>query len=369
MVIFLIQWLRSGGAEKQVLIIATGLAKAGVPCRVMTLAQCQPQQRIESLVAQAEAAGVIMDRPTLFAYRSNWRLVQLFFFLLRSPRATVWTWGRRADFVGKLAAKLNRRLRLVCALVSAHKERMIREGRSLRFFNRRVDLFVSNSFYNCELLELVAPGSLPRCRVVHNPLSITELAEKPVELPASVDCLRVVMLGNLRVQIKGYDTVLRVAARLREVRVPVEFHIAGRADEAAVFLSERARLGLDQMVHYHGETSRPAEFLRSGHVFLLASRVEGMPNALIEAMNLGLPCIATRVGDVGRFAQDRIHLRVVEIDDAEGIADTIEELRRDWPQTLRLGAAARDLCQRDFTPERITQQTLEVLREVGEQRN
>lgn len=362
-VTFVIQWLRSGGAEKQVLLLAKHLALVGLRCRILTLASCKAHERTERLVSEARRAGVVIERPELI-FPKGAQFLYTWARLARVREGVIWTWGTRADLAGKLAVVFKPRIRLVCALRSANRERILRDARWMRFLNGRVNAYIANSHYNCELLELAVPGAASRCRVCYNALSDEELAESEVELPATLDRLRVVMLGNIRLRLKGYDTLLRLAKQLVEESAPVEFHIAGRGDEAEFFLAERARLGLQSVVLYHGETSRPVEFLRTGHAFLLASRVEGMPNALLEAMNLGLPCLSTRVGDVARFAQDGVHLRLVESEDVDGMARVLKDFRNNWAQARRLGMAGRDLCRRKFAPARIAQQTLDALCEI-----
>lgn len=364
MITFVIQALRSGGAEKQLLLTATMLAQNGIPCRILTLATSRSPKRVEQLIDNAAAAGVAIDRPSALAHLSGFRLLSIFGRLSLRSSGVVWTWGLRADTIGRIASVMNRRLRLVCGQRSADQGRLRQQTWAVRFLSSQVAAYVANSYHGCELLQAVLPGSRASFHVIYNTLEQCGMARPAFELPATLDRLRVLMLGNMGYRTKGYDVMLRAAARLRKVGGEVEFHIAGRQDDAKEFFRERTRLGLDDLVFYRGETNWPDDFLRSGHVFLLASRAEGMPNALLEAMDLGLPCIATRVGDVARFAKDKVHLRIVEIGDVDGIVAAVEAFRKDWPAARQMGAAARRLCQREFAPGRLLQRTKEVLAEL-----
>jgi glycosyltransferase involved in cell wall biosynthesis len=214
------------------------------------------------------------------------------------------------------------------------------------------------------MLAEIIPNVMDRCRVVYNCLTEEELAEPSVRLPSVVGKVRVVMVGNLRIHLKGYDLACEAAARWKALGLPIELHVVGRSDELARLDALRNQHGVSDRVHYHGETSDPAGFLRTGHVFLLSSRVEGMPNALIEAMNLGLPCVSTMVGDVERFAVSGRDMVLCETGNSKALAEAVVHLVADWPRAVAMGAAARTRCRELFTSERMTQENLRILDEV-----
>jgi Glycosyltransferase len=70
-------------------------------------------------------------------------------------------------------------------------------------------------------------------------------------------------------------------------------------------------LGLDRSVIFTGSTTDTAPYLRAADAFVLPSRTEGMPVALLEAMACGLPCIATRVGGSAELIDDEQNGRLI----------------------------------------------------------
>ena len=172
------------------------------------------------------------------------------------------------------------------------------------------------------------------------------------------------MLGNIRVHLKGYDHVLDLAERVKNANLPVQITIAGRDDSEGWFANEIKVRNLGSILLYNGDCADPNLFLSSGQAFLLMSRIEGMPNALIEAMSLGLPCISTRVGDVGTFCQDREHLRVVEIGDIEGVISIFQDFLADWPTARAMGERARSLCLNQFTVSAAADKIMLLLKDV-----
>ncbi|MCB9464184.1 MAG: glycosyltransferase [Candidatus Eisenbacteria bacterium] len=105
--------------------------------------------------------------------------------------------------------------------------------------------------------------------------------------------VRVGTLGRLR-HIKGSDILLDAFALVRKSRPELELHMGGPPDTAwgEELIEARKK---EPGVHFHGEV-KAAAFLPTLDLFVLPSRSEGMSNALIEAMAMRLPIVATDVG-------------------------------------------------------------------------
>ncbi len=106
---------------------------------------------------------------------------------------------------------------------------------------------------------------------------------------------------------------------------------------------------LDEHVHLLGRQTNVAGFLRHCDVFVLPSYTEGMPNALLEAMVVSRPVVATNVpgsrdvvthGGTGLLVPPR---------DVEALAGAMDDLRIDRRMAERLGKAAREHCLANFT--------------------
>jgi glycosyltransferase involved in cell wall biosynthesis len=102
-------------------------------------------------------------------------------------------------------------------------------------------------------------------------------------------------------------------------------------------------LGIHHRVDWHGVVADPYVFYRSACIFALPSRVEGTPNALLEAMSCGLPVIVSD-GAPGplELVQDGVTGLVVPVNDARALAAALHRLASDEALRRRLGAAARE---------------------------
>jgi glycosyltransferase involved in cell wall biosynthesis len=112
-------------------------------------------------------------------------------------------------------------------------------------------------------------------------------------------------VARLHLLDKGQDILLRVLARnkWKERKLHVSFFGQGVNRESLEFLA--AKLGI-QNVSFEGQTSEVISIWRNHHALILASRAEGMPLALVEAMMCGRPGIVTKVGGNAEIVEDRV---------------------------------------------------------------
>ncbi len=102
------------------------------------------------------------------------------------------------------------------------------------------------------------------------------------------------------------------------------------------------RLGVAGRVDWHGVVTDPHAFYHTANFFVLPSRVEGTPNALLEAMSCGLPVIVSD-GAPGplELVEDGVTGLVVPVNDAAALAVALRRLASDGELRSRLGEAAR----------------------------
>jgi glycosyltransferase involved in cell wall biosynthesis len=132
-----------------------------------------------------------------------------------------------------------------------------------------------------------------RLMVLPNPVDVEairqSIRQEPQPPVSERPCLLAV--GRL-VKEKGFDLLLQALAAVRKQLPGLRLVIAGSGPEEAALKTECHALGVDSAVRFAGFTANPwAEFSRAT-LFVLSSRHEGMPNALLEAAAAGLPIVA-----------------------------------------------------------------------------
>jgi glycosyltransferase involved in cell wall biosynthesis len=120
-------------------------------------------------------------------------------------------------------------------------------------------------------------------------------------------------------------------------------------------------LGLEGAVKLFGAQGNVAKFLSSADVFILPSRSEGLPIALLEAMSAGLPVVATKLEGVGEVVLDGVHGLFAPVDDPEALAEVILKLLRDPELRDRMGAAAKQRVNECYSLDRMGKQYLNLM--------
>ncbi len=107
-----------------------------------------------------------------------------------------------------------------------------------------------------------------------------------------------------------------------------------------------------------------SSLLSDADLFVLASRIEGHPKALLEAMAAGLPCIGTDVPGIGEVLRDGVNGLVVG-EDTTDLRRGIETLLDDRALASRLGHEARRRVESHYNLERTLAAEIEVLKEIA----
>ena len=173
------------------------------------------------------------------------------------------------------------------------------------------------------------------------------------ELGLSDQDVLVGALGNMRLA-KGYDTLLHVAAILKEEYRSLRFVIVGDPAPPALageLSSLHRELGLGETVRYAGFRRDVERVLNSFDIFALTSRSEGFSIATVEAMACGLPVIVTRCGGPEEIVHHNVDGLVVDGESPIAFASALRRLIDDRALRVSLGLAARQSASLRFSRE------------------
>jgi glycosyltransferase involved in cell wall biosynthesis len=156
----------------------------------------------------------------------------------------------------------------------------------------------------------------------------------------------IVAVGRLGPE-KGFDLLLQAFARVAPSFQDWDLEIWGEGPDRVSLETLRNRLGLDGRARMPGTTQDIHTRYLEADLFVLASRFEGFPNALCEAMSHGLPAVAASCsGGVRDIVRPGIDGILVPPEDTDALAEALADLMSDPARRASLGEAARQVVDR-----------------------
>ncbi len=140
---------------------------------------------------------------------------------------------------------------------------------------------------------------------------------------------------------KDYPNLLEALALLQGRGCSFRAVVVGDGKEHGALVRQVDRLGLSERVRFLGERPDVERLLPGMDVFVLSSREEGIPNALLEAMAAARPAVATAVGGTPEVVQDGETGWLVPPRDPQALAAALEAALSDPVEAARRGAAAQ----------------------------
>jgi glycosyltransferase involved in cell wall biosynthesis len=168
--------------------------------------------------------------------------------------------------------------------------------------------------------------------------------------------LRLVYLGRLDESQKAIMLLPRVSSQLAALGVEFQFDIIGDGPDRDRMGDAFAQADLNARVTFHGTLRREEAlpFLQRAHLFLLPSRYEGVPWALLETMACGCVPIVSRIaGTTDCVVDHRINGLLCTVGKASEFAQAIMELAADRKRMATMSAAAVRTIRDRFTLERV----------------
>ncbi len=158
---------------------------------------------------------------------------------------------------------------------------------------------------------------------------------------------------------KGQPSLIEANRRLRQQAALPPFVFLMCGDGATFDEVKASAAGMDNMI-FAGRTDRVADFLAAADIFVMPSDFEGMPNAMMEAMAAGLPCVSTTRSGALDVARPDLEALYYEPRDAVRLAQHLERWLRNPAEARAFGeAAARRITE--FSVDRFVERFEHIL--------
>ncbi|GAA0662703.1 glycosyltransferase [Sphingomonas insulae] len=265
----------------------------------------------------------------------------------------LWTSLTRATLLGQLIG-----LRRGWPVVSWQHAAFLKPANRvlLRMMQRASRLWIGDSAAVTRLT--AARLHVPARRLVQWSIFRTDPAARQAKPWQPGERLRIGTLGRLH-PVKGYDVLIEAIARVTAA-TPFDVVIAGDGAERGALEALAAARSVTN-VRFAGYATDPAEFLATCHLYVQPSRSEGLCVAAHEAMQAGLPVVASRVGELADSVVEGVTGRLVAPGDAAALAEALSACLAEPRALAEMGQAARARVLDRFGPDRFAATGLAIL--------
>jgi len=334
-----------GGGEKWMVQAAKTLAARG---HRVTIA-CGKGSRIED---RAVAAGLDTWHFSIPADIAFWMMPKLKKYLLNN-KTDVLVCCQNKDV--KIGARAARQVGTKAIFARQGVQNLTNKKKYIVPFTRYIDGLITNTRSIRQTYE--AFGWFPEnfIHVVYNGVEVWDVP--PINLHEAYDLppesKLIFSAGRLDYQ-KGFDLLVDVAVKAAAEHLPWQFIIAGEGKLKQYLTALAEKKQVADKIHLIGFSDKVLSLLRGSDVFVLPSRYEGMPNALLEAMAAGKASVATAVNGASELVEDGISGLLTEPENTDQLFEKIRLLMSSVNLRKEIGTNARKRVAEEFSMEAMT---------------
>lgn len=358
-VCYIIGQLGKGGAERQLYELVRGINKERFNPIVICLSEGGYWSK-EIKKIGIEVIEIMRKR--------NWEFIRLFklFKLLKSIKPDiVHAFLFSANSYGRIASILAGVPIIIASernLPEAGNDKIklwIYIDKLLALFTDRI---ICNSYRAAESLVKHHAFNSKKVCVVHNGISVADFINKNDLNSEEYSASKVVgTVGRLYPQknhILFLDMVKIISEKYKHKNL--KFVIAGEGPLKKQLKKYSQDLGIESKVVFTGLINNIQDILHATDIFVLSSDWEGLPNAVMEAMASGLPCVVTDVGGNSELVVDGETGYVIPPNDPEAMAQKISYLLENDRLAIKMGVEGKKRMQEDFNMEKMIKTTEEI---------
>ena len=351
--LFYINAIHEGGAQRVMLQLAGRFAAAGWRVLLVTSFVDRWEYPVPEGVERLSLEQAEMKQSTLKRNLSRIRALRR--LLIEYRPAALISFMAEPNFRAVLAAQ---GLPVKTILSVRNDPRREYAGRLLRFVGRHLLPMADGCVFQTEQARAWFPETLQKKSAV----IMNQVSEAFFSRPSAAERREIAAVGRLSAQ-KNHALLIRAFSRLPDAGDRLVIYGEGELRPELEALIER--LGLTGRVLLPGQCDDVPGALSGAKLFVLPSDYEGMPNALLEALALGLPCIATDCPCGGPAAVIRSGENglLVPVGDEEALVRAMAELLSDGDERRQLAQNAKRSAEA-FRPETVFRQWEDYVRSI-----
>ena len=349
----LIDTLEIGGAQKLLALFADEARTRDLKVTVISLTSKDNNDRI---IADLKSLGVHIIVLSIYKFYDPTAIPKLINVLRREKINILQTHLRHSNILGVLAGRLSG-VPVVATLHSTHAQptgrlyrfRFLLEQYILRFCANRV-IAVGQMIEEVNRARLVDKAM----DIVPNPVRsfspISEDMRQLIRREIAGDLARTLILtvGRLKPE-KGIQDLLIAFSGVHEKHSSALLLIVGDGEILNELKLQAVSLGINDDVLFTGSRDDVPALMQASDIYVSSSYREGLSLAMLEAMSVAMPIIATKVGDTEFLLNEERGLMVMP-HDSVGLADGVCYLIENPDKTNKMGDAARAFVEANYSP-------------------
>jgi glycosyltransferase involved in cell wall biosynthesis len=339
---YLIDDLGLGGAQKLLSIIVSALPEQYSPVILCISEKDQPYGetfRRANIPVFTFRRNSHLDLPRLMAIKRTLaaQRVDLIHSYLHASNVYAYLAGRMLA-------------RPVILSLQSNKPRIGRfQNYALSWAFRRADRVMVNSNAGREYLLNTVRVPLDKIALIKNCFPSEMLPTPPSDRTTNTKTIG--YTGRLDNTVKRIDLILRALPLLFSEEPDAKCVLVGAGPDEQMLRSLTQKLGIADRVEFKGAVPDVFEVMREYSCLVLPSAFEGLPMVIIEALSLGIPVIATGVGDVKDLVLDNITGRIIRDESPEGLARLMREVLNDPALAAKTRERGPALVRETFSAE------------------
>lgn len=338
-ILFASSVLTNGGAERVVSILASGMAESGIKTSVLVNRRCEKEYLVSDKVN-------VYSLPSKYAFSGN------VFHKMKKALARYRIMKEiNPDIVLGFLDGVIEPTFLCCCILRKKFIPAIRVNPSVGSKTRRlirdIIIWFSDACFvqNEEQKAYFSKRIQKKTFVVANPVASEFMEESKTYAPVPKI---IISAGRLSKQ-KNQKMLIYGMKKLNKIYPELLLKIYGAGPEKDNLEELIAHLNLEQNVQLCGRSENMRSVYKFADIFVLSSDFEGMPNALMEAMAMGLPCIST---DCPTGPRDLIHHKenglLIPVGNVDMLVKSLDELCKNAALRQRLGENAHMEIQNKY---------------------
>lgn len=322
----------SGGAERVISILANSYAKDGWEVDIIMLLNNICYYSLHENVKLIPMCNTTKARVLFFPV---WIRSLRNYFIQNDPDIIV-SFIARINLITIIASLgLNKRI------IISERSNPKKDGRSIiiKFMTMVLYPLADKIIFQTRAAQLNFSSRIQKkSQIIPNPIVVESIAKE------NIDSI-IVSVGRLRPE-KNHRMLIEAFHKIKKDFPNYKLFIYGEGPLRIILNSQIKKLELEDSVFLPGNVTNIHERISNSEIFVLPSNHEGLSNALLEAMLMGLPCISTNYEGVSEIIEDGQNGIITPIDDVDSMYKSIRALIEDKKKARYLGKEANKSVQK-----------------------